>query len=417
MSLNKNNKHYIGKKLKISKDDKIKNPSKTNIQKNTGPWTEDEDRLLKEWIDLHGDHDWANCSKYIQTRTGKQCREHWKNTFNSQIKKGKWTAEEDLLILKLYQKYKSWKKINPIFEKRSENSIKNRFYIQLRKIAVKKEIYGKTEDVAKLGLDKLKDFLDEAIEEAENNYFEQNKKMTKEKFIIFIHFIEEQLDGIRKNKFIDLKGLKSKVFNETNDDINKNNNNNDNNNSDTMSYEEEESDKKTEKKIINENKDKNNYISKLNKDEEKQEQNNINSIKSGKNLNTMKVNFLSKNNLFDSFLNNNIINKADKIQIIIKGDKANINNDLIIRRNSKIEQTNDNAFVAPLKQKSSKFLRNKSSYIKNQESDVSAHLGDINKEKNTQLLYNTSFNIENYKKGNLINPCPSFNTNSKSIFK
>ena len=57
---------------------------------------------------------------------------------NPELVKGEWTSEEDFLIMYFYEQCNgSWKKIIPLFNGRTENSIKNRFFSQLRKIATK----------------------------------------------------------------------------------------------------------------------------------------------------------------------------------------------------------------------------------------------------------------------------------------
>ena len=145
-----------------------------------GPWDDEEDKILDEWVKKHGPQKWTKCAELIKERTGKQCREHWNNKLKSNLTKGNWTSEEDLLIMRFYVKYKSWKKIIPIFEDRAENSIKNRFFSQLRKIAVNKQDPENKEYGIKIKLNRLTQFIDEAYREAEDRYFNENKNMTKE---------------------------------------------------------------------------------------------------------------------------------------------------------------------------------------------------------------------------------------------
>ena len=148
---------------KILKEKEISPKFKTSPKIKIGQWDEDEDDILNQWVKENGPKNWAKCAKLIKCRTGKQCREHWKNKLNEDIKKGQWTPEDDLLILKFYNKYQSWKQIIPIFDSRTENSIKNRFFSLLRKIAIKKKTFGKTNEVAKMKIDSLKRFLEEAM--------------------------------------------------------------------------------------------------------------------------------------------------------------------------------------------------------------------------------------------------------------
>lgn len=108
-----------------------------------GPWTPDEDQKLLAWVKQEGPGKWAQASNLIPGRSGKQCRERWFNNLNPDVKKGNWSVIEDELIFKLYQKYgSSWSKIAKYIPGRTENSIKNRFYSTLRKLAAAKNRTG-----------------------------------------------------------------------------------------------------------------------------------------------------------------------------------------------------------------------------------------------------------------------------------
>ena len=101
-----------------------------------GPWTIDEDKKLKEWVSKQGPSKWSLCSDYLIGRSGKQCRERWFNTLNPTVKKGCWTAKEDYIIFTRFEKFGSkWSQIANDMKGRTENSIKNRFYSTLRRIA------------------------------------------------------------------------------------------------------------------------------------------------------------------------------------------------------------------------------------------------------------------------------------------
>lgn len=195
--------------------EKLKRKKTSKQVKIRGPWSEREDKLLMDWIEIHGPKSWARCAETIKGRNGKQCREHWNNNLKSNLIKGQWSAEEDLLIMKFYAKYKSWRKIIPIFKDRAENSIKNRFFSQLRKIAIRNQEPGKKEYGIKIKLDRLTTFIDEATKVAEERYFNENKNMTKKDFDNFISKIEEELnkkDNKEKGiKYIDLESLKKNI--------------------------------------------------------------------------------------------------------------------------------------------------------------------------------------------------------------
>jgi hypothetical protein len=169
------------------------NKGKKKLKKK-GQWSPQEDRLLKQWVKLNGPKKWEACGRFIQGRKGKQCREHWKNCLNPELLKGKWTPEEDFLIMYFYPKCKeSWKKIIPLFDGRVENSIKNRFYSQLRKYATKDmEPKDRKRLSSKIKLDELKNYLNEALEETKADLIKK-KKMTEEQFNAFIEKYERKL--------------------------------------------------------------------------------------------------------------------------------------------------------------------------------------------------------------------------------
>jgi hypothetical protein len=101
-----------------------------------GPWSVSEDKKLMEWVKKNGAMKWSICSEHIPGRSGKQCRERWYNNLNPNLVKGNWTPKEDYLIFKLYMEIGSkWSNIAEQFKGRTENSIKNRFYSTLRRIA------------------------------------------------------------------------------------------------------------------------------------------------------------------------------------------------------------------------------------------------------------------------------------------
>ena len=189
-----------------------------SIKPKMGTWDESEDKKLRDWVKKNGAYNWTICAEYMKNRTAKQCREHWKNTIDDNLIKGQWTAEEDLLIMKFYEKYGSWRKMIPMFENRTENSIKNRFFSQLRKIVVKQRPpNGKKEYGTKYGLDTLKKYLNEGIKQAEKRYFEENKNMTKADFENYMVQIENLIKNRKKGvKFIDMKSLKKKNFSRRN---------------------------------------------------------------------------------------------------------------------------------------------------------------------------------------------------------
>ena len=163
-----------------------------------GQWSLEEDRLLEEWIKKVGPRKWEQCGQYIHGRSGKQCREHWSNCLNPDLIKGEWTYEEDFLIMQFYGKCNgSWKKIIPLFNGRTENSIKNRFFSQLRKIATKNMDKSDKKFCAKIKLDELKNYLEEGLSIAKRDFLEVNP-MSEEELKEFL--IQQELKIKQKTK-------------------------------------------------------------------------------------------------------------------------------------------------------------------------------------------------------------------------
>ena len=130
----KKEESFLGKKhniiIKISKDEK---PSKIK-----GPWSLEEENLLKEWVKENGPKKWKECAKTIYGRNQVQCRQHWNISLQPNLLVGNWSSEDLFLIMVFYKKLNgSWKKIIPLFKSRTENSIKNIFFSQTRAIVSK----------------------------------------------------------------------------------------------------------------------------------------------------------------------------------------------------------------------------------------------------------------------------------------
>ncbi|KAJ3450903.1 transcription repressor myb5 [Anaeramoeba flamelloides] len=112
---------------------KVLNP---NLKK--GKWTEDEDKLLRKYVKLFGDSKWSKVADKIPRRTSKQCRERWKNQLDPTIKRTPWTKEEDKILIEKHKEFgNKWSKIKDFLPGRPDNRIKNRWNSTLKKI-----VYG-----------------------------------------------------------------------------------------------------------------------------------------------------------------------------------------------------------------------------------------------------------------------------------
>jgi hypothetical protein len=98
-----------------------------------GPWTSEEDDLLRQAVAFIGAKKWSLISKYMKGRIGKQCRERWHNHLNPGINKDAWTLEEDKCIWESVQRHgKKWAVIALELAGRTDNQIKNRYNSSLR---------------------------------------------------------------------------------------------------------------------------------------------------------------------------------------------------------------------------------------------------------------------------------------------
>ncbi|KAL1196134.1 Transcription factor MYB48 [Cardamine amara subsp. amara] len=106
-----------------------------------GPWTEQEDILLVNFVNLFGDRRWDYIAKVSGlNRTGKSCRLRWVNYLHPGLKRGKMTQQEERLVLELHAKWGNrWSKIARKLPGRTDNEIKNYWRTHMRKKAQEKK--------------------------------------------------------------------------------------------------------------------------------------------------------------------------------------------------------------------------------------------------------------------------------------
>ena len=102
----------------------IKSPKGPSKRK----WTPAEDEQLTSIINWHGAFNWQGIALHLKNRTGKQCRERWVTFLSPDIKKDKWTKEEDEIIKMKHKTLgNKWALIAKVLPGRSSIAIKNRF--------------------------------------------------------------------------------------------------------------------------------------------------------------------------------------------------------------------------------------------------------------------------------------------------
>ena len=109
-----------------------------------GAWGKEEDSKLISLYEKYG-RNWAAISKEMSQRTGKQIRDRFLNSLDTRYKRGKFSEEEDKMILKYHKIYgNQWAKIAKKIKERTGDMIKNRFYSSLNKnIKNNKSFLGK----------------------------------------------------------------------------------------------------------------------------------------------------------------------------------------------------------------------------------------------------------------------------------
>ncbi|CAA6665215.1 unnamed protein product [Spirodela intermedia] len=100
-----------------------------------GPWTPEEDQKLLAYIEEHGHGCWRSLpSKAGLQRCGKSCRLRWTNYLRPDIKRGKFSVQEEQTIIQLHALLGNrWSAIASHLPKRTDNEIKNFWNTHLKK--------------------------------------------------------------------------------------------------------------------------------------------------------------------------------------------------------------------------------------------------------------------------------------------
>jgi myb proto-oncogene protein len=99
-----------------------------------GAWSREEDEKIMKLVQIYGKA-WSKISKVLVTRNGKQIRDRFINVLDPEIKKGKFTEEEDNTLISLYMHYgPKWATIAKHFLNRTADMIKNRFHSSIKKL-------------------------------------------------------------------------------------------------------------------------------------------------------------------------------------------------------------------------------------------------------------------------------------------
>ncbi|GMI79757.1 MYB-like 102, A. THALIANA MYB 4 [Hibiscus trionum] len=107
-----------------------------------GPWTPEEDVKLSNYVQIHGAGNWRILPKKAGLqRCGKSCRLRWTNYLRPDIKRGRFSFEEEETIIQLHSVLgNKWSAIAGRLPGRTDNEIKNYWNTRIRKRLVRNGI-------------------------------------------------------------------------------------------------------------------------------------------------------------------------------------------------------------------------------------------------------------------------------------
>lgn len=124
---------------------------KTEVSQHSKEWTHDEDTkliALTKLTSINGHIQWDKVAQFMPGRTRQQVRTRFSHTLDSTVKHGRWTDQEDMLLISAVSRYgaKDWAKVAQAVQNRNDSQCRERWMNVLNRSAHVNERFTLVED-------------------------------------------------------------------------------------------------------------------------------------------------------------------------------------------------------------------------------------------------------------------------------